>query len=184
MSGLSHYKNSRSSMQNEEPVYLNQFEVSLVAPNGLNAGDLLIQSVTKIGGLEVDKMPATVEQFYKQAKRRYASAKPESTTVDINIEFEVNVNDANSMYVYKILRQWCNLVFDPLTGRMGLKREYIGGPLTISVHTKAGDVIRQLTFPVIFPMSSLPALELDYASEEIFKVNLTFAADYWNDIIV
>lgn len=181
---LSHYRNSRASMQNEEPVYLNQFEVSLVAPQGLNAGDLLIQNIKKISGLEVDKMPATVEQFYKQASRRYAGTKPESTSVDITIDFEVNVNDANSMYVYKILRQWCNLVYDPLTGRMGLKREYIGGPLTISVHTKAGDVIRQLTFPVIFPMSQLPAMELDYASEEIWTLTITFAADYWNDITV
>ncbi len=184
MPPLSHYKNSRASMQNEEPVYLNQFEVSLVTPAGLSAGDLLIPQVLKISGLEVDKLPAPVEQRYKFARRRYAGGKPESTTVDLNIEFEVNVNDANSMYTYKTLRQWCNLIYDPLTGRMGLKREYIGGPLTISVHTKAGDVLRQYTFPTVFPMTQLPAMELDYDSTEVWKVNMTFAADYWNDIIV
>lgn len=181
---LSHYKNSRASMQNEEPVYLNQFEVSLVTPTGLNAGDLLIQSIKKVSGIDIDKMPGLSEQNFKQAKRRYASAKVETTTVDIVIDFEVNVNDANSMYVYKTLKQWCNLVYDPLTGRMGLKRDYIGGPLTLSLHTKAGDVLRQMTFPVIFPMSSLTPLELDYSSEEIYTVSITFAADYWNDIIV
>ena len=184
MPGLSHYRNSRAGMRNDEPVYLNLFEVSIVPPAGLGSTELLIEGIKKVDGLEVDKLPGLVEQKFKFASRRYASSKPESTVVDLNIEFEVNINEANSMVNYKTLRQWSNLVYDPLTGRMGIKREYAGGPMVVSVHTKDGSIVRQYTFPVVWPSTPLPAMPLDYDSEEIWTVNMTFAADFWNDAIV
>ena len=187
--GLSHYKNSKASMKNFEPVFLNSFEVTLVPPTGIDAGtgnngqNLLLEHVKKVSGLELDKNPGTVDQYYKFAKRRYAGAKPESTTLDITIDFEVNLSDANSMYTFKTLRQWSDLIYNPMTGAMGLKNDYVGSGL-ITIFNKAGDIFRKVRLPVMWPMSAINPMELDYSSTEVYMLSLTFAADYWEDAFV
>ena len=101
---LPHYKNSKAAMQNYEVLYLNQFEVTLYPPTGIpvgtgNAGQsLILEHVKKISGLDIDKNPGVVEQHYKFAKRRYAGAAPDTTSIDFTVDFEVNLNDANSAY--------------------------------------------------------------------------------------
>lgn len=186
MAGLPHYKNAKIAMQLGEPVYQNLFEVTITPPAGVSGWDqLVLDNIKKIGGLETEKTPGLVEQIYKGARRRFSAAFPDSTTVDIAIDFEVNLNDANSMYVYKALRRWTDLIFDPLTGAMTLKKDYAGGPMTVSVHNKKGDIFRQWVFPVVWPMTALPAMELDYSSgSNIWSVSMTFAADYWEDMSI
>ena len=183
MPGLSHYKNSKAGMEKHEPIYLNMFEVILTPPAGVGGGDLLLDQVKKLSGLELDKNPGTVEQFYKFAKRRYAGALPESTTMDIVIDFEVNLNEANSMYTFKTLRQWSDLVYNPLTGAMGLKVDYTGSML-VSIHNKAGEIFRKVRLPVTWPITPIPAMELDNQSTELYVVSVTFAADYWEDLFL
>lgn len=189
MAGLPHYKNSKAAMNNFEPVYLNLFEVTLIPPTGIDPGvgnngqNLLLEQVKKITGLELDKNPGTVEQFYKFAKRRYAGPKPETTTMDVTIDFEINLNDANSMYVFKTLRQWSDLVFNPLTGAMALKKDYVGSGL-VTMFNRNGDIYRRVRMPVIWPMSPITPMELDYQSTELFIISLTFAADYWEDVFI
>lgn len=184
MAGLPHYKNAPAAMNMHEPVYTNLFEVTVTPPAGVSGWDqLVLDNIIKIGGLEVEKTPATVEQIYKGAKRRFSAAFPDSTTVDLVIDFEVNLNDSNSMYVYKALRRWTDLCFDPLTGAMTLKKNYAGGPMTVSLHNRKGDIFRQWVFPVVFPITPLPAMELDYSTGgTIWTVSMTFAADYWEDM--
>jgi len=186
---LSHYKNSRASMNNEEPIYLNLFEVTLLPPAGINAGvgqngqNLMLEQVKKVSGLELDKNPGVIEQHYKFAKRRYAGAKPETTTMDVIIDFEVNLNDTNSMYIFKTLRQWSDLVYNPLTGGMALKRNYVGSGL-ITMFNREGDIFRRVRMPVIWPMTAINPMELDYLSTEPFAISLTFACDYWEDLFI
>jgi hypothetical protein len=173
-------------MNNFEPVFLNSFEVTLTPPTGIAAGvgnngqNLLLEQVKKISGLEVDKNPGTVEQYYKFAKRRYAGARPETTTIDIGIDFEVNLNNANSAFTFKTLRQWSDLIYDPNTGALGLKASYVGSGL-ITMFNKAGDIFRQVRLPVIWPITPINPLELDYQSTDVWILSLTFAADYWQD---
>ena len=189
MAGLSHYKNSKAGMKNFEPVFLNQFEITLIPPSGIDAGtgnngqNLLLEHVKKVSGLEIDKNPATVEQYYKFAKRRYAGARPETTTIDVTIDFEVNLNDANSMYTFKTLRQWSDLIYNPNTGGMGLKKDYVGSGL-ITIFNKAGDIHRKVRLPVMWPITAINPMELDYQSTDIWILSLTFAADYWEDSFV
>lgn len=189
MAGLSHYKNSKAGMNNEEPVYLNLFEVTLIPPAGISAGsgqngqNLILEQVKKVSGLELDKNPGVVEQHYKFAKRRYAGARPETTTMDVTIDFEVNLNDSNSMYIFKTMRQWSDLVYNPLTGGMSLKKNYIGSGL-ITMFNREGDIFRRVRMPVIWPMSEINPMELDYLSTEVYSLSLTFAVDYWEDIFI
>jgi hypothetical protein len=189
VAGLSHYKNSKAAMKNFEPIFLNQWEVTLIPPTGINAGtgnngqNLLLEHIKKISGLEIDKNPGVVEQYYKFAKRRYAGAKPDTTTVDITISFEINLNEANSAYTFKTIRQWSDTVYNPNTGAMGLKNDYVGSGL-ITMFNKAGDIWRKVRLPAIWPISPITPLDLDYQSTDIWVMDVTFAADYWEDTFI
>jgi hypothetical protein len=184
MAGLSHYQNSLSSINKFEPVYLNQFEVTVIPPSAVAGGEILLQQVTKVGGLTLDKNPGLVTQKYKFAKRNYAGAKPDNTYLDLSLSFTVNLNDDNSMYVFKTLRQWSDLIYNPLTGAQGLKNDYVG-TIVVSMFNKAGDVYRRITSKDTFPTKPLTPMNLNYTSTEIYKVNdMVWAVDYWEDLFL
>jgi hypothetical protein len=185
MAGLPHYRNSKAAMAQYEPVYLSQFEITLQPPAAVSGWTLVMENVLKVSGVDVNRSPAVVEQKYKSAKRSFAGGMVDNTTVDIQLEFEVNLDDANSMYVYKALRKWSDLIYDPLTGRMGLKKDYTGGPMIINYFNKNGDIFRQLKFPVCFPTSPITPIESDFSSNEIYKITgFTLRCDYWEETIL
>ena len=180
MAGLPHYQNSLFGINKYEPVYLNQFEVLITPPAAVLGGPILVQQVTSITGLGVDKTPAATQQKYKFAVRNYAGAKPEQTVFDLTVNFSVNLNDANSMYVFKTLRQWTDLIYNPLTGALGLKRDYTG-TIVLSIFNKQGDVFRRITCRDCFPISPIGAMEMDYSGTELYDISLQWAVDYWDD---
>ena len=180
MAGLPHYQNSLFGINKYEPVYLNQFEVLVTPPGPVLGGQILVQQVTNLTGLEVDKTPAPIQQRYKFAVRNYAGAKPDQTYFDLVLSFTVNLNDANSMYVFKTLRQWTDLIYNPLTGAMGVKANYTG-TMVISIFNKQGDVFRRITCKDCFPTTPLTVMELDYQAIDIYNVTMTWAVDYWDD---
>lgn len=186
MAGLPHYRNSQASMARYEPLYNAQFEVLLTPPPAVGGWDLVMEQVLKVDGLEVNKLPATVEQKYKSATRTFAGGSIAGATfVDVKLDFEVNLNDSNSAYVYKALRQWTDLIYDPLTGRMGVKKDYTGGPMIINFFNKKGDIYRQIRFASVFPTSPLPMQTSDFNDNEIYRIQgFTFRADYWEETIL
>lgn len=191
MAGLPHFTNSRAAINNFEPVYLNQFEVIINPPPGIpdaattfKGETILTQQVKSITGLAVDILPAAnVEQNYKFATRRYAGGEPSTSDMTLTMEFEVNLNDANSMATYKILRQWSDLIYNPLTGAMGLKTDYVGS-MVISVFNKRGDVFRRIRIPSCFLSEAINAMELDYENPVIYTVSASWICDYWEDLFL
>lgn len=186
MAGTPHYKNSKAAMNKFEPVYKSQFEILLTPPPAVGGWDLVMENVTKIGGLEINKQPAGVEQLYKFAKRSFAGGSIADTTIEIELEFEVNLDDANSAYVYKALRKWCDIIYDPLTGRMGIKKDYAGGPLIINFFNKNGDIYRQITCPTVFPTTAIAGFGSDAEyTNDIYKISgFKLRADFWEETIL
>lgn len=190
MAGLPHYTSSKASVNKFEPIYLNQFEViispplTVSVPQG-NPGspNILLEQVVRVSGLQVDQNPGEIFQQYKFAKRYYAGAAPPRTGLDVNIEFEVNLDDNNSMYVFKVLRQWSDLIYNPLTGAMGLKKDYTGNIL-INVFNKQGDIFRKITLKDCFPMSPITEMSLNYTQMGIYRINVTWAVDYFDDVFI
>ena len=188
MAGLPHFTNSKAAINNFEPVYLNQFEVIINPPAGIvdsattfNGEGILAQQVKSITGLAVDIAPsATIEQNYKFATRRYAGGEPSTTDMTLSMEFEVNLKDQNSMTVYKILRQWSDLIYNPLTGAMGIKSDYVGS-MVIQVFNKRGDVFRRIRIPSCFLSEAINAMELDYETPAIYNISASWICDYWED---
>lgn len=189
MAGLPHWRNSTAAKEKYEPIYLNQFEVLITPPPAVAAAigfgsTLMLDHVRKVTGIpEQAGTGKIVEQFYKFARRLYAAARPEATTVTLKIDFEVNLNQNNDMYIYNALRAWADLVYNPLTGAQGLKRDYADAIITVNIFNRSGQIFRELNFtPVFIGPDKLTEMTLDYTSDEIYRLNATFSADTYTEI--
>lgn len=188
--GLSHWRNSRAAQELYEPVYLNLFTIQISLPVGVGSTDentnLLLENVMKISGLVSHSFPTSpVAQQYKWATRRFAAAKPEQTTMDIALDFEVNLDRTPSAYVLKTLRKWCDLVYDPLTGRTGLKADYVAPWMLITMYDRAANPFWQWKCYNVFPITQIPAPELEYMGTELYRITgFTLACDSWDESIV
>ena len=181
---LPYWSNARASTNYYEPVFQNQFEVILTPPaviSGSNVG-LLVEHVTSLSGLpENNSNGATLAtQAYKFATRSYAAAVPDKTTADLVLNFTVNLNEDNDAYIYNMLRAWNDIVYNPLTGKQGLKKDYVGS-MSVHMSDKSGAVFREWKFPAIIPNSALTAIKLDYTTAEIYSVSMTYRADHWTE---
>lgn len=190
MAGLPHFSSAKAAVQLYEPVYLNQFEVIIQPPTGVslpqgNGGrSLLVENVLSVSGLSVDKNPGVMEQRYKFSKRRYAGGLVDDTGVKIRIDFETNLDDNNSNYVFKTMREWSDLIYNPLTGATGIKSTYAGGTyVLVSIFNKEGDVFRRIKLVNCFPTEQIKSMDLDYTNGTTpYKIGLSFRADYFEDI--
>jgi len=190
MAGLPHYTSSKAAVNKFEPIFTNQFEVLITPPTAVvppqgspNNGNILLEHVKSIEGLAVDQNPGEITQQYKNAKRYYAGARPQRTGLDLTINFEVNLDENNSMYVFKTMRQWADLIYNPLTGALGLKKDYTGNIL-ISVFNKAGDVHRRIRCKDCFIMTPLSQMDLNYTNTNLFALRVTWAVDYFDDVFI
>lgn len=175
---LPHYTQAKASIQKFEPVYANLFEVTVLTPLNQDSS-LILQHVKTVGGLNaLNPTAEAVTQKYKFANRSYAGM-PDQTFVDLTINFTVNLNDANQAYMYKYIRDWYKLAYDPLTGEMGIKANYTG-TLIVVQYNRRGDVFRKVTFKDCFPVGQLTFIdELSYETNEPAEVSMTIRSDYW-----
>lgn len=201
--GLSHFRTSRISMENMEPVYLNLFTVEIELPAKLTEGgtagaagvpasdkNLLLEGIKTIKGLETSGIPGTVKQEFKFSDRSFAASGPEKTYLDVNFDMEVNLRGSASgqpdMFAVKILRAWCDLVYDPLTGRQGLKVDYVAPSVTVTLHDKAGNPFWQWKLYNVFPTKGINMPELDFMNKtNLYKIQgFTLRCDYWDETML
>ena len=177
---LPHYSQDQTSKKgkNFEPVLNNMFEVTILPPDGVEGSGMLTQHVNTIGGLELHKELPEIVQKYKWSERKY-SGTPEASTLEVTIQFSLNLNDANQMYLYKTMRQWYRLQYNPETGEHGLKKDYVG-QLVIVQFNRAGDIFRKITLKDCFPKSALnPLSDMDYAGNEASTIDVVWVANTW-----
>jgi len=186
MAGLPHYKNSIAAMKHWDPVFKAYFDVMITPPSGISDWPLVMNNIIKIDGLlgSQDGDMNVQQQSYKGAHRSYVGGKPMENSHDLTLEFEVNLNDSNSMYVYKALRQWSDLAFNPLTGKWGMKRDYHGGPLVVTQFNANGDIFRQITYQVCIPMTQVVGPnDVDWESDDIYRVTgYKLRVDDWDEV--
>ena len=183
MAGLPHFLNSKAATKYYEPFYQNLFEVTILPPNSVAGGSILIEHVNKISGLSQDRGSAVTEQKYKFATRSYAMGVPSQTFNDLTVSFSLNLNDANELYVYKTIRDWFRIIYNPLTGEQGLKKDYVGSIIVTNFNRK-GDIFWQRTFHDCFPTGDIPELGLDYGGGEKVEMDIVWRSDWWEENIV
>ena len=202
--GLPHFRSSRVSMSLYEPVYENLFTVTIQLPDAIQSllgasyeeeKNLVLEGVRKIDGLDTQKVPNTVEQKYKFASRRFAASGPTETTLDLSLDFEINVRhqvDPNtgiasspSMYTLRVLRMWDDLIYDPLTGTQGLKIEYVAPSMEIILHDKKGNPFWVWKCYHVFPNKKFNPPAISYDSKEIYQVTgYGLTCDYWDEAML
>lgn len=192
--GLPHFRNSRASVESYEPIYNNIFNMQIQLPVALGSTventNLLLEGIQRISGLNTNKVPGVVEQHYKYATRSFAGASPDNTAIDVAIDFEVNLQATNangqpSAYVIKTLRKWTDLIYDPLTGRTGLKKDYIAPSVTITMLDRAQNPFWSWVLYNVFPTTGIPEVPLDYQSKDLYRISgFTLRCDYWDEIIL
>jgi hypothetical protein len=180
---LPHFTQARASTQRFEPVQANLFEVTIFAPNAVSNYDqgLVLEQVISIGGLNnLNPSVDPVIQKYKFSDRSYAGM-PGSTFVDLAVNFTLNLNDANENYMYNNFRDWYKLIYDPQTGEMTLKKDYVGSMIIVE-YNRAGDIFRKITCKDIF-ITGQPDFtdELNYATADPVELSITFRCDHWTE---
>jgi hypothetical protein len=175
---LPHYTQSTASTQRYEPIYPSLFEVTVFTPFASNTG-LILEHVKSIGGLAgVNPSVDAVGQKYKFADRSFAGM-PGQTFVDLSLVLTLNLNDANENYIYNNFRNWYKLTYNPLTGEMGLKRDYVGSMIVVQ-YNRAGDIFRKITFKDVFPTGTLETLgDLAYETNDPAELTMTLRCDHW-----
>ncbi len=177
MAGLPHWDNSIAARNYYEPVFKNQFEVIITPPAAITQDvDILVEQVISISGLPEFFTAGTTKQKYKFAERAFAKATPETTLANLKVNFEVNLNESNSMYVYNTLRGWSDVIYDPATGRQGLKKDYVG-EIYVAIFNKAGDIFRDFKFKPAFISKAFNAMDLNYTEDGIHQMTVEFVAD-------
>ena len=90
------------------------------------------------------------------------------------------------MYAVKILRAWCDLIYDPLTGRQGLKVDYTAPSMTITLHDKANNPFWQWTLYNVFPTKGIQVPDFDYNQKtDVYKIQgFELRADYWDETML
>lgn len=190
--GLSHFRNSRVATSLWEPIYQNLFSVQLVPPMGLEDRsdervNIILEGVQSVGTIASSKGSPVVEQKYKFATRSFAGAVPENTTIDLQIQFVLNLsydNGTPESYTYKFLREWTDLVYDPLTGRQGLKKDYVAPSMTVTAHDRSGIGWQQWVLYYIFPTTPCPNINLGYQQTQLFEGSMTFRCDWWDECVL
>lgn len=190
--GLPHFRNSRVATSLWEPIYQNLFTVQLVPPLGLEDRseervNIILEGLKNVSGLETSKSSGVVEQKYKFATRSFAGAAPDKTTLDISMTFQLNLSYDNGTpenYTYKFLRQWVDLVYDPLTGRQGLKKDYCAPSMTVTIHDRAGTPYMQYQLYQVIPTGNVGAFDLNYTNTNLLEVNFGLRCDYWDEAML
>jgi len=175
---LPHYTQSRASSQRYEPVQPNLFEVTVFSPLGDDTG-LILEQVKTIGGLNnLNPAVDAIGQKYKFADRSFASM-PGQTFMDLTVNFSLNLNEANENYIYNTFRNWYKIIYDPLTGEMGLKKDYVGSMIIVQ-YNRAGDIFRKITCKDVFPTGQPDFVdELSYETPDAVDLTMTYRCDHW-----
>ena len=180
---LPHYSEDQTSRKgkNFEPVQANLFEVTILPPAGVDGQSLLLQHINSISGLEgLHREVAAIGQKYKFADRSYAGM-PDGTALDVTVNFTLNLNDANEAYLYKTMRQWYRAQYNPETGEMGLKKNYVG-TIVIVQFNREGDIYRKVTLDDCFITSGLGFTgELNYETADPQTLEVTWRADVFSE---
>lgn len=183
---LPHFSNILSHNSNDEPVYKALFELTFDLPPilGRTIDDvkLMLENARNI------TLPLTPDievqtQRFKFSTRAYVTLPSQTHVADLSINFNLNENDRNAVFVWNILKAWYDLAWNSQTGETHTKREMIGN-IIVNQHNKKGQVIRRVSF-INIQLVGVSEIELNWDSPtEILECSGKFIADYWEDLYI
>lgn len=173
-----HFSGSKTSTSLDQPLHLTKFVTTWLLPAVLRKkyGNVAVidEQLQNVKGLDIDKLPATVEQKYMGTSRRFIGTITD-TNINVDMEFECNVDKkTGEIYPYCLFRDWNKLQYDAETGLQTEKVDYAGS-IVVEVHDIKGKIIRKVESKIVFPVKSPNTWELNRTSDDIYKLSLQFA---------
>jgi hypothetical protein len=171
--------------QPQEPVYKNLFEITFILPTILQAQGrdavLLLQQANSVSLANLTPAISTNKQRFKYSERAYLLAGPPSTTYDLDIKFNINVNNQGSIEVWNTLKAWYDLAWNSQNGYLHYKADMIG-TIIVNQHDKKGLVLRRVTFQncQLTGVDTFGSLAWGQ-SGDIDDAGAKWIADYWID---
>jgi len=189
VSHLPHIKNVAAGIHRWDPVYQSIFSVGFTMPPSMageyNQDEMLIlsQQVIAISGLDnLQSSIKTYTQKYLGVDVTFYYPALDNTGIDYTIVFNLNIRDKSDVYVYKIFKQWLNLIYSAATGVIALKAQTYGRMIILEAN-RDGTIWRQVVLKNVI-VTSVKGLEtLDYTSTDVRQLAVTFHADYWDETI-
>lgn len=173
-----HFSGQKVSTSLDQPLHLTKWDTFWVIPLALRAkyGDqvaILDEMIQDIVGLDVDKLPNTIEQKSRGVSREFIGTMID-TKREITIKFEANIDPkTGNVYPYTLFRDWAKLQYDAETGLQTLKSEYVGS-MVVNVNDLKGRVLRKTEPKIVFPTKSPDSWGLSRVSDNIYSFTITF----------
>ena len=189
VSHLPHIKNIKAATERWDPLYQSIFFVRFSVPPTMrgeyNDDELIIlsQQVISISGLDsLNKSVKTYTQRYFGIDRTFFTPIIDTTGIDYSIVFNLNIRNRNDVYVFRLFKEWLNLMYSISTGVYSLIDQTYGG-MEILEANRDGTIWRQIVLKNVI-VTNISGLEtLDYSSSDVRTLNVTFHADYWDETI-
>lgn len=179
---LPHKRNDITGNKHMEPVYPALFDVRIQFPAAVDDSqrELVLDNIVSVGGLNANKLPGTVTQKFKGVTRTFAGAVVDDTSQVVTVTVNVNLDESNSMFTYKMFKQWSDLIYNPMTGERGLAAEYAAGTsMTVTLFNKKEQVFKTYKALDIFINEPIPDLEdLNYETNDPWEpITISFVCD-------
>lgn len=173
-----HFSGSKVSTSLNQPLHLTKFVSTWIIPTALQAKygnvEVIDEQLQDIKGLDIDKLPATVEQKYYGTSRKFTGTITD-TSITVKMTFECNKDAVTGeIYPYCLFRDWNKLQYDAETGLQTEKEDYTGS-VVILVNDIKGGTVRKVTVPIAFMTKAVNEWELSRVSDNIYKLSLEFA---------
>jgi hypothetical protein len=183
---LPFFANILSSNQDFEPVYAALFEITFDLPAILGRTttevQLLLENARNIS------LPLTPDievqtQRFKFSTRAYVTLPTQTHVADLSVNFNLNENDRNGVYVWNILKAWYDLAWNSQTGETHTKREMVGN-IIVNQHNKSGQVIRRVTY-INCQIFGISEIELSWEeTTKLLECSARWVCDYYEDLYI
>lgn len=175
-----------------DPVHNSIFEVTFELPAAVTSAGfnseyltLLQEHVTEVSGLDaLQKTPSAGSQKFMGVDVSYLNPYLDNTYADITITFNLNLRDNTDNYILKVFKAWSTICYD-LHGHVarGLKADYVCKNITIAVANRDGSVWKNVKFKDVF-ITALSGLDtLSYGNNDAAQLQVTFRADWWEEVL-
>ena len=190
VSHLPHITNVAAGTERWDPMHNSIFQVSFTVPfvmqGEYNQDELLIlsQQVISVNGLDNMQKPLQTHTMkYLGVDVAFFLPRLDSTGIDFDIVFNLNIRDVSDAYVFKLFKEWYNCIYNLATGVVPLINQVKAQTMTILEANRDGTVWRQIVMENVV-MTGMRGLDtLDYNSSEARTLNVSFHADFWDETI-
>lgn len=188
VSHLPHITNVKAGTERWDPMHNSLFEIRFTVPYVMQGEypqeELLIlsQQVISVNGLDQIQKPLSMYTMkYLGVDVAFFNPILESTSIDFNIVFNLNIRNQSDAYVFKLFKSWLRLIYNMSTGVVPLVAQTKADEMMICEANRDGTIWRQVVMKnvVITGMTGLDSL--DYSSSDPRTLTVTFHGDYWDE---